>query len=111
MKRGKDTSEMLNQTNMVNKIEWEQCMSVYVGEMKRALKKHKAKHENNNSAVAVINVHKENYNHNGIILEYFQWDNIKIMDFGCNWYKRIISEMMHIKSINFSVNKKEDVFI
>ena len=56
-----------------------------------ALKKRKEEHENNNSAVAVMNVHKGNYNH------YFQWENIKILDFECNWYKRIISKMMHIK--------------
>ena len=90
--------------NLVYKIEYQQCMSVYVGEKKRALKKRKEEHENNNIAVAVMNVYKKNYYHHD-----FQWENIKILDFECNWYKRIISEMLHIKSKKFSINKKEDV--
>ena len=46
-------------------------MSVYVGEKQRALRKCTEKHDNNNSAVAVIKVRKKNHYHltifNGII--------------------------------------------
>ena len=84
-------------------FECEQCDAVYVGETKRALKRRKIEHKNNKNSEAVINIHCMKNTHN------FDWENPKILDTECNWNKRLISEMLHIKSNKNAVNKKEDV--
>ena len=48
-------------------------------------------------------MHCKNYNHN------FNWDETIILDTQCNWNKRLISEMLHIKDNMSAINKKEDV--
>lgn len=40
---------------------------------------------------SVITEHIKNFNHT------FDWDNPKILDSECNFYKRLVSEMIHIK--------------
>ena len=47
--------------------------------------------------------HTKNFSHE------FDWNNVKIIDYESNYKKRIISEMIHIKSNKHNVNKKEDV--
>jgi len=46
--------------------------------------------------------HIINYNHS------FDWDNTKILDRESNFYKRIVSEMIHIKEQNISLNLNSD---
>jgi len=46
----------------------------------------------------VISEHIINYNHS------FEWDNTKILDREFNYYKRTVSEMIHIKEQNISLN-------
>lgn len=43
-----------------------------------------------------------NYNHN------FDWDNVEILDFKPRYYKRLISEIIHIKSLKNSINTNDD---
>ena len=57
----------------------------------------------NKNPEAVINIHYKKNTHN------FDWENPKILYTECNWNKRLISEMLHIKSSENAVNKKEDV--
>jgi len=42
------------------------------------------------------------FNHN------FDWNNVKILDFESNYQKRLISEMIHIKSQKNGINLNED---
>jgi len=42
------------------------------------------------------------YNHS------FDWENTKIMDFESRYFKRIISEMIHIKEQKVSLNLNSD---
>jgi len=46
------------------------------------------------------------------MLEYnhiFDWKNVRILDFEQNYYKRIISEMIHIKTQKNSMNLIDDI--
>jgi len=45
-------------------------------------------------------------------LEYshsFDWENIKILDIESNYYKRAVSEMLHIKEQSNSINAQKDM--
>ena len=100
--RGKDKCNTLDRNNVVYKFECKDCDAVYVGETKRKLRRRRCEHKQNKNADAVINIHRKEYNHD------FQWDKPKILDNEPNWGKRIISEMLHIKSHKYAINKKED---
>ena len=91
--------------NVVYEFEYEQCNAVYVGETKRALIKRKGEHTNNPNPDAVINMHCKTYNHN------FNWEEPKILDTECNWNKRLLSEMLHIKSNKSAVKILPDASI
>ena len=101
--RGKDKCKLLDRNNVVYKFECNNCDAVYVGETKRKLRQRRCEHKNNNNADAVINVHKSSFGHD------FKWDRPKILDNERHWGKRIVSEMLHIKSHPNAINKKEDV--
>ena len=51
----------------------------------------------------VINIHRNCTRHD------FDREKPNILDFESNWNKRVISEMLHIKSNVNAINKKEDV--
>jgi len=38
----------------------------------------------------------------------FDWDNIEILDTESNYYKRAVSEMLHIKEQSNSINAQKD---
>ena len=46
-------------------------------------------------------VHKNKYNY------MFDWKNPDILDFEWHWFKRSISEMLHIKVMNILLVKKK----
>ena len=48
-----------------------------------------------------MNVHKNKYNH------IFDWKNPDTLDFERHGFKRSISEMLHMKSNKYSVNKNK----
>jgi len=39
----------------------------------------------------------------------FDWQNIKILHFKSNYYKRIVSEMIHIKTQGNGLNSVDDI--
>ena len=39
---------------------------------------------------------------------YFRWNDVKILDIEPNWKKRLISEMIHIKTNPSNINKRQD---
>jgi len=52
---------------------------------------------------SVISKHMLENNH------LFDWQNIKILNFEPNYYKRIVSEMIHIKTQRNGLNSVNDI--
>jgi len=102
----KDTDQPLSKNNVVYKIQCRDCEATYVGQTKRQLKTRLREHKNNlkldQSKHSVISEHITKYNHS------FDWENTKIMDSESRYFKRIISEMIHIKEQKVSLNLNSD---
>ena len=103
IKLGKDITEKWDRTNVVYQFACKSCPASYVGETKRTVKTRIKEHQNNNNPDAVVFQHMSEHSHE------FDWDNTKILDYEYHYYKRLVSEMIHIKSNKNSINKKEDV--
>ncbi|KYN21629.1 hypothetical protein ALC57_06005 [Trachymyrmex cornetzi] len=94
IKTGKDKLDKMDNNNVIYRINCCNCNSSYVGQTKRKLKimikEHKAdiRKSNNHS---VVSYHQLQYDHQ------IDWENIKILDSECSFYKRSILEMIHIK--------------
>jgi len=102
----KDTNELLTNSNVVYKICCNDCNVSYVGQTKRQVKTRIKEHKNNSKFISpkpsVITEHIREHLHS------FDWDNIKIMDTEPNYYKRTISEMLHIKEQLNGINAQKD---
>ena len=101
IKKGKDKTKILDNTNVVYKIKCTSCPSIYIGETKRCLSIRINEHKNKKDVESVVSTHAQNH--------VFDWDNITILDKESNFKKRLISEMVHINSHDNTLNKKEDV--
>jgi len=92
--------------NVVYKISCKNCDATYVGQTKRQLRTRIREHKNNlkqdQSKHSVITEHIIKYNHS------FDWDNTKILDCESKFYKRITSEMIHIKEQKVGLNLNSD---
>jgi len=106
IKAHKDTNELLTNSNVVYKISCHDCNASYVGQTKRQVKTRIKEHKNNSkllsSKPSVITEHILEYSHS------FNWDNIKILDTESNYYKRAVSEMLHIKEQANGINAQKD---
>lgn len=51
---------------------------------------------------SVVTEHMLQCNHS------FDWENVRVLDTESNYYKRLISEMIHIKSQKISINLQKD---
>ena len=106
IKRHKDETTVDSSNNVVYKICCKDCDASYVGQTKRQLKTRLNEHIKNSSLNTlkhtVITEHTLEYNHT------FDWQNKKILDFETNYYKRLISEMIHIKLQTNGINCMED---
>jgi len=96
IKAHKDPLPNLCKKNVVYKLNCNNCEATYVGQMKRQLKTRIVEHRNhikrNTSTHSVITDHR-------IISEHdFDWDNVEILNAERNLNKRLISEMINIKS-------------
>ena len=96
-------SKIFDRTNVVYEFGYKQCDAVYIGQTEQALRRRKIELKNNKNPDAVINIHCNKNNHS------FNWENTKIIDTKHIWNKRLISEMLCIKSNKNSINKKKDV--
>jgi len=78
----------------------------YVGQTKRQLltriKKHRRNGNSSTSKISVITQHMIDHSHS------FDWNNIQILDTEPNYYKRSISEMLHIKEQANDINAQTD---
>jgi len=102
----KDQNHILSKNNVVYKISCNDCEASYVGQTKRQLNTRLKKHKNNvkqdKSKHSVISEHIIKYNHT------FDWNNMRIMDRESNYFKRIVSEMIHIKEQKAGLNLNSD---
>jgi len=90
----KDTNNVLTNNNVVYKISCKDCDASYVRQTKRQLKTRVKEHSNNLkslSSPSVITEHILQHSHT------FDWENVKILDNESNYYKRSVSEILHIK--------------
>jgi len=102
----KDIDHNSFKNNVIYKIGCNNCEASYVGQTKRQLKTRIKEHKNNikldQSKHSVITEHITKFNHS------FDWENAKILDRESKFYKRITSEMIHIKEQKFSLNLNSD---
>jgi len=107
IKRHKDTNKHDTKNNIVYKILCNNCDASYVGQTKRQLKTRIKEHGKNirleDSKHSVVTKHMLEKNHT------FNWQNVKIMDYETNYFKRLISEMIHIKTQENGLNSMDDI--
>ena len=89
---------------MVYQLNCNNCQVTYVGESKRELKNRISDHKRytNNKENKVVSNHCNNKKHS------INWEKTKILDIEDNYFKRQISEMLHIHTQKEPINKKED---
>jgi len=102
----KDIDHTIFKNNVIYKIGCNDCDATYVGQTKRQLKTRIREHKNNikqdQSKHSIISEHIIKFNHS------IDWDNVKILDHESKFYKRITSEMIHIKEQKASLNLNSD---
>lgn len=95
--------------NIIYKINCNNCTSSYVGQTKRLLKtrikEHKQHINKDTQQTSVITDHRLNYTHD------FDWEHIMILDEEPNYFKRLISEAIHIKKQIRPLNLQQDTEI
>ena len=104
IKLGKDKTDKLEQMSFVYEISCSDCSATYVGETKRTLKTRINEHKKHRNENSVVSLHESEMKHS------FDWKSVRILDNEHNYKKRLISEMIHIKSNSHRINRKEDVF-
>jgi len=104
IKAHKDPLPNLWKKNVVYELNCNNCEATYVGQ-KRQLKTRIAEYRNhikrNTSIHSVITNHR-------IISDH--WDNVEMLDVERNLNKRLISEMINVKSQSKSLNLQTDMY-
>jgi hypothetical protein len=102
----KDRNDCPKNSNVIYKLNCNDCDATYVGQTKRQLGTRLKEHKNNikldSAKHSVVTEHILNEQHT------FDWDNTKIMDHEKNYHKRLISEMIHIKEQKNGLNLNKD---
>ena len=95
IKRGKDKIPISQEQGVVYKVNCKNCDSCYIGQTKRSVETRMKEHESNirstSNKLSVISEHRIRNNHD------FNCKNVKILDKEPNYFKRLVSEMIHIK--------------
>ena len=106
IRRGKDKLARENETELVYRIDCDDCDAIYIGQTKRHLmtriKEHQndiKKHDSNHS---VVSKHRVSCGHN------FKWSETNIIHKEKNNKKREIAEMFLIKKHTKTINLKRD---
>ncbi|XP_011858947.1 PREDICTED: uncharacterized protein LOC105556465 [Vollenhovia emeryi] len=106
IKTGKDKLDKLAHSDVVYKIPCKDCDATYVGQTKKQLGTRVKEHYNdikrNLASPSVISCHRMDASHE------FDWENVAILDEEPSYQKRLISEMIHIKTQANSLNKQSD---
>lgn len=102
----KDADDLMEKNNVIYRISCKDCQATYVGQTKRKLgiriKEHKSNIRLDPSRHSVVSNHITSFDHE------IDWHNIKILDIEHNYQKRLIGEMIHIKSQKLSINAQTD---
>jgi len=103
----KDRVETYANNNVVYKISCNNCEATYVGQTKRQLgtrvKEHSSNFSSKTANPSVVTEHTLQTSHS------FDWKNVKILDRENNYFKRLISEMIHIKEQSHGLNSQKDI--
>ncbi|KYQ57494.1 hypothetical protein ALC60_03456 [Trachymyrmex zeteki] len=106
IKAQKDRLLQSSQSNLVYRIDCKDCDASYVGQMSRCLKTRINEHRNyinrNTTQLSVITQHRLESSHE------FDWNNLHILDKEKIQYKRLLSEMIHIKKQKAGLNLQND---
>jgi len=98
----KDSLSLGCSKNVVYKINCKDCDATYIGQTKRKLSttvdEHKKDINKKTSNHSVITEHRLNSNHE------FNWENPIILDKEKQYYRRLISEIINIKTQNNTIN-------
>jgi len=103
IKTGKDKIKKKEHSNVVYKINYHSCSYSYVGQTKRKLRTRLKEQINNlkksTNFLSVISRHKLDHDHT------INWKNVNILNSEQSYYKRMVSEMIHIKRQDYYLNK------
>ena len=106
IKMGKDKIKKGKLSNVVYQINCKNCDYSYVGQTKRKLKTRLKEHMNDlkkpANSYSVISNHRFDTDY------VMNWDNAKIWDSERSYYKRLVSEMIHIKMQKNGLYKQSD---
>jgi len=102
----KDSLPDSSRKNVVYKVSCRDCDASYVGQTGRQLKTRISEHRNHirrdTSTNSVITDHRIQSGHE------FDWDGVQILDHEKFFYKRLISEMLHINRQRNGLNLQSD---
>jgi len=102
----KDTLPLGFNKNVVYKLNCKDCDASYIGQTKRRLNTRVMEHKKDISKKtvkhSVITEHRLQFNHD------FDWDNPTILDKEKRYYRRLISEMINIKTHSNTINLQSD---
>lgn len=102
----KQQMDPMNKRNVIYKIPCADCDSVYVGQTSQQIKKRIGQHRNDirkSTAQCALAKHAIENSHG------FNFNNTKIIDRECNYKKRLMKEMLYIKSEGHACNYRTDV--
>src|SRR5436190_18793427 len=103
----KDALPHMSRSNIVYKINCNNCDASYVGQTGRQLmtriKEHKNHIKRKNPTKSVVTEHRIDLRHD------FDWDNIEVLDHEPIYHKRLVSEMLYIKRQKNSINLQTDI--
>jgi len=113
IKYGKDSLDpTVTRQDIVYKISCHDCEASYIGQTKRQLRTRINEHisdiNKKSKLPSVISNHRLEFRHD------FEWNNIKwteLLDNESSYYKRLISEMVHIKKQHKGLNKQSDTVL
>ena len=102
----KDKNKIEECRGVVYKLDCDNCDASYVGQTGRQLgtrvKEHKANIKLDSTRHSVISEHITEFDH------CFRWNDVKILDNEHNFYKRLTSEVIHIKEQKNGINSQRD---
>jgi len=106
IKSQKDCLPLGYNKNVIYELSCKDCDSTYVGQTKKKLNTRVTEHKRNinkkNGKLSVISEHRLENNHE------FDWDNPMVLDRDKFYYRRLISEMINIKTQNNALNLQSD---
>jgi len=106
----KDKNNVEECRGVVYRVDCNDCDASYVGQTGRQLgtrmKEHKVNIKLDPSRNSVISEHILQFDH--LNRWSFKWNNVKILDNEHNFYKRLTSEIIHIKDQKNGINSQKD---